>query len=350
MPANETFQLKTPTLWDCHGHLFSWATTPKKAFIDRKAYPLRTAVPVLWDILGNDLLEEMAKAAQHLYNLAAKKDIDAFPLAREYASTWQVAAEAMAVEYRLAGVTDFNLLGIDFYGWNYRWPILSQWAIMKAVKRICEKEGVRCHLVAGLDPARPGAARLIQEHHKEFEGVKVYLPISECTPTQLTDLASACAFFGLPMYSHCSPGGIGDYTFKASPDYAFNMLMDVQDLHWCYCHGGGGRGAWRRAIEMQCLEFEGVYMDLAFREQAFFTPEPFFKRLEGYAEHEEGTPAHLQKPAIMNKILWGSDRPLPSIYYTLEELINAYKENLSFTYWESISLWNIQAFHDTKKE
>ena len=330
-------------IWDAHGHLFTWATTPKRAYLDRKAYPLASAVPVLWEILSSPLLKEFIQLGKTLYNLAAKKDIDSFDIAKEYAETYQAAARAMAIQYRLSGVTDFNLLLIDFYGWNYRWDILKQWAIGKDIARICAKEGVKCHLVGGIDPHRPGATKLLSEHHKDLAGVKLYLPISEATQREVYDFAEVCHFFGLPIFSHCSPGGIGELEFKASPDYVWELLALHTSLKWCFCHGGGDRGSWRSTVERACLEFEGAHLDLSFRDKAIYDPDSFFKRLNGYAYMEATT-----VPAIAEKVLWGTDRPLHQIYYPLDTLVKQYKESTSWLLWQCISWWNTASFMEKK--
>lgn len=317
MQAINTQNLGIP-VWDAHAHLFTWDSSPPNVWVDRKEWPLGKIMPFLKEMVDHPL---WFKYPQKVINLFRSPDIDTYPLAREFSEIWEVGVAGMCREYRAAGVGDVSLLNIDWYGFNKAWPLEQQWAKMIQAKKIAAEHWIRFHLFMGLDPARPGAAFLLSQYHQQIDGVKLYLPISDCTPTQFLSLVDAIHAYGLPVTSHTSRGGVGWKEEKASPSYQAQALERHPDLRWNYAHFGGGSDAWRMQIERLCLEYEWVFTDLSFMTDLFYHSRAFSEWVVSYAETEEEEEIAHRRPAILDRLIWGSDRSVCMAFYTIQRLV-----------------------------
>ena len=115
--------------------------------------------------------------------------------------------------------------------------------------------------------------------------------------------------------------------------------MEFENLKICIAHGGGNDSRMHHKLKKLLHFFNPdehmvgtMYIDTAFHENAVFQPKEYFHNLRDFME------------VAPRQINYGSDHLFHTVFYTLQNHTQAYRDNLYGDAWNQISTENPKEF------
>ena len=286
---------------DIHVHNIKQA--PSKLFASRFEIDLKHLNPLIHELADHDTIID---GIEFIRNLFVAKDTDIEPILELYCNSNEYCFRDIKTQL----VKNTGVIQVIDYGENlvkYKGQLADNLALAK-------KNHLKIFM--GIDIGRTLAEiyDLLNNYLMFFDGIKLYPAIS-ASMHGLEAVVQRCSKLQLPMLVHCSDGGIGKFKENNDPRKWNNVLYKYPNTVVCFGHGGGNNTQYQRTIAFYALEYENIYIDTAFHDDAIFETKSYFNDLRERIESN-----------IF--VMFGSDYPLHSIYYTYPELIDIYRSNL----------------------
>lgn len=323
---------KKPT--DIHTHLLNYQITPEKVYFGGREWDLKKLSPILHAYCNSDPIDDVV---EWIYNLFTKKDIDSDPIAKVFftplSEQWKLFAEMPCTP---------NVMTIDFRGNTNNGGTLDKHSRAINASVICaDKSNGWWSVGYNPDMSNYPLRPILGE---PYSAIKVY-------PSMWRDEEKDCHSWACnrshrthkPIIAHASKGGIGRNKANNNPLKWWDALAEYPESVICFAHAIGYSDEEWEVIERMAMEFRfpngdpRIYVDTAFVEGFKFDPDTYYNRLR---ERLGGNCA--------DGIMWGTDWPLCTIYYSQQESIDSHKEHLGDELWEIISRVNPSRFLGAK--
>jgi predicted TIM-barrel fold metal-dependent hydrolase len=303
---------------NCHIHTFTTAHTPRYfptplVLLVRRIPVLLTFARWLADGLGRERLADWLRR------------IELFHRTGERTSQRAVLREALHYYPRS---TRFVVLPLDMAFCGHG-PVGKDIAAQHDELAALAKDpdyGAQVIPFAAVDPRRPGVMDELRRRVEDqgFRGVKIYprMGFAPDDPVLMDEVYPYCVERGLPVLSHCARGGVGRKGWSerqcdavTAPQAHEPVLKAFPELRLCLAHFGGDRD-WRAHLRdgidpddpeareknwaakiAQLLEdrtYPNLYTDVSYT---------IFR----FADHVPLLRLHLEKEAIADRVLFGSD-------------------------------------------
>lgn len=314
-------------MFDSHLHLLNHANVSKEVMVKRFEIDLGHYSGLLWEALDHDMILD---GIEWIYSKFSNKTIDIQPILNNYVASTIRAADLICKALKSSEFTGGALLGLDLYSMDktHRIDIVKQ--NLKFCKEYAkEKHNIDLKILCGFDPDRGEIEKNLEEIYRDFDGVKLYPKIWKWDPKNLKSLYNIIArkMEDKPIVLHCSGGGLGENKANIDPSLWVDALSDNPLARVVFAHcGGWGSERWEK-LKILMSEFPSVFCDLAFHDAAYHHTKSYFNWLRD----------QLGNIWAADRILYGSDFPLPEIYRTHKQVFEIFKENLTKWEWNLIS-------------
>lgn len=312
---------------DIHTHLLNYEITPEKVYFGGREWDLKKLSPILHAYCNSDPIDDVV---EWIYNLFTKKDIDSDPIAKVFftplSEQWKLFAEmpctpnVMTIDFRGSSGTDEEY--VDAY--------VAQRTIWLALDDVFITIGkAPSTKYAGITMENGSAMKAYPAMWNGKGGHEMFCNMSQRIKR--------------PIIAHASQGGIGRNKANNNPLKWWDALMEYPESVICFAHAIGYSDEEWEVIERMALEFRfldgrpRIYVDTAFVEGFKFDPDTYYNRLRTRLDGN-----------CADGIMWGTDWPLCTIYYSQQESIDSHKKHLGAEKWEIISRENPSRFLGVK--
>ena len=284
-----------------HEHIINKRTVDHDFLYKRLDIPIVLA-RALAEALTSKVGERITDAIQDIYNHFADRPIDIEPILEAYVSDTPI--QDLIRQLDAAGIEECTPLMMDMLDdeWDDK---------VKFFGNLHSKEK-RLKPFLGVHPDYRTLDQ-IREAFKDYDffGIKMYPPMGvNPNDVKLRSILSWSEYNNIPITVHCSMGGLkypnvpSRYT---DPDSWADILINYPNLRICLAHMGGSFTRWTKKILSWGQEFENLFVDISFHDEAIFEPDEWRNDfLDAYDK-------------IPDKIMFGADWPLSSIYFDMKE-------------------------------
>ncbi len=185
----------------------------------------------------------------------------------------------------------------------------------KLYSDVAKKHPGRLIPFAGIDPRRPGAAKMIERFIKEFDmkGIKLY-PGTGYYPNDKIcyPIYEKAAELGVPIVFHTGEMLKPFYFKYMQPIYLQEVVMDFPEITMIFAHAGG---CWVNEAVAICANTTNVYLDFSLWQSKLLHPMNFYRALESVLHS-----------VSWQRVLFGSDSPILRRVVSQEKWVKAFTE------------------------
>lgn len=194
-------------------------------------------------------------------------------------------------------------------------PKLNIEEINKLYADVAKKYPKRLIPIAGIDPRRPGAAKLIEKFIKEFgmKGIKVHAAVGFYPNDKICyPIYEKAAELGLPIIFHTGEILKPFYFKYTQPIHLQEVAMDFPEVPMVFAHAGL---SWQNEAAAICCNTTNVYLDVSLWQPKLLHPLDFYKELRS-----------LLNRVPSQRLMFGSDFPAIKGLVSQEKWIKAFTE------------------------
>lgn len=299
-------------LYDLHVHWFTGRAIPKWLQLEKLKINLKHIQKLAYET-GDSLL---MKGTIGAYNAFAKKDLNREALLKQFfISDYEYREELMKLE-----PDHLCLMSLDLGKEESQFLGEADWKIHQTkVDNLLP--GKKIYHIKGIAPWRiQNSAGESLDQLTSADGLKVY-PATWSVPPNIARqcfmrLTAFSEKHGIPLFVHCSPGGIGKQRQYSDPINWFKPLGKHPLAKIVFLHSGR-RKEWEKRIILLAMEYPGVFAETGFHEGAIFNSQVYFDWLKRFQE------------AMWGKVGFGGDYPLFLAFYIHQLLMDKHREYLS---------------------
>jgi len=194
-------------------------------------------------------------------------------------------------------------------------PKLTIEEINKLYADVAKKHPGRLIPFAGIDPRRPGAAKLIEKFVKEFgmKGIKVHAAVGFYPNDKICyPIYEKAAELGVPIIFHTGEILKPFYFKYTQPIHLQEVAMDFPEVPMVFAHAGL---SWQNEAAAICYNATNVYLDVSLWQPKLLHPLDFYKEFRS-----------LLNRVPWRRVMFGSDFPAIKGLVSQEKWVKTFTE------------------------